>query len=173
MNDKALLAGWVVVERFNADGVLVERSENHNLVTQVGDQMYAERGAGIASPPASPTGIRLGTGATTGANAVDKTGTGATLATYLSGSNKAFDATYPSSALNGAARRITYKRTFAPGEATTTSAITEAVIVNDTIATDATSTSANTIARGVITGISEKDSGDTLTVTWYHDLLGA
>jgi len=102
-----------------------------------------------------------------------KTGAGAALVTYLSGSNKAFDATYPQSSLNGASRRITYKRTYAAGEATTASAITEAVIVNETIATDATSTAANTISRILVTGISAKGASDTLTATWNHDLLGA
>jgi hypothetical protein len=109
----------------------------------------------------------------TGGTAVAKTGAGAALVTYLSGSNKAFDATYPQSALNSSSRRITYKRTYAAGEATTASAITEAVIVNDTIATDATSTAANTISRILVTGISAKGASDTLTATWNHDLLGA
>ena len=48
----------------------------------------------------------------------------------------------------------------------------EAVIVNDTIATDATSTAANTISRILVTGISAKGASDTLTATWNHDLLG-
>ncbi len=135
--------------------------------------MYVERGGGISSPPAAPTGMRLGSGATSGGNAVAKTGAGAALTTYLSGSNKAFDSTYPQSSLNGASRRITYKRTYAAGEATTASPITEAVIVNDTIATDATSTAANTISRIAVTGISSKGSTDVLVATWSHDWLGS
>jgi hypothetical protein len=166
--DKSRIADNVIVERHDKDGNLIERFEGHNLVTQVGDQLYAERGAGIASPPALPTGMKLGTGST----AVAKTGAGAALVTYLSGSDFAFDATYPQSSLNGSSRRITYKRTYAAGQATTASAITEAVIVNDTIA-DATSTAANTIARVLISGISSKAATDTLTITWNHDLLGA
>lgn len=162
--------GSWVIERHDEHGNLIERGEGRNLVTQVGDQMYYERGGGISSPPAAPTGMRLGTGANTGANAPSKTSTGAALATYLSGSNKAFDATYPQSALNGASRRITYKVTYGAGVATTTSAITEAVIVNDTIATDATSTAANTIARVAVTGVSSKGSSDVLTITWNNDL---
>jgi hypothetical protein len=113
--------------------------------------------------------MKLGTGGT----AVAKTGAGAALVTYLSGSNKAFDATFPQSALNGSSRRITYKRTYAAGEATTASAITEAVIVNDTISNDSTSTAANTMSRILVTGISAKGASDTLTATWNHDLLGA
>ena len=163
-------ASHVVVERFGENGELVERFEGHNIVTQVGDQVYGERGAGVSGAPAAPTGFKLGTGST----ATAKTGAGAALVTYLSGSNKTFDATYPLSAVKLAAtapattydaRKITYKRTYAPGEATTASPITEAVIVNDTIGTDATSTAANTLHRVLITGVSAKAAGDTLTVT--------
>jgi len=67
----------------------------------------------------------------------------------------------------------TYKRTYAAGEATTASAITEAVIVNDTIATDATSAAAATISRVLLTGIGSKGASDTLTITWTHTILGA
>lgn len=168
-NDNNVIVGHLVIERRDEAGNLIEHFEGSNLVTQVGDQVYGERGGGVSGAPAAPTGMRLGTGST----AVAKTGAGAALVTYLSGSNKAFDATYPQSALNGSSRRITYKRTYAAGEATTASAITEAVIVNDTIATDATSTAANTVSRILVTGISAKGASDTLTATWTHDLLGA
>lgn len=161
--------GTLILERFDEDGELLERFEGRNLVTQTGDQLYGERGAGIAGAVAVPTGMKLGAGST----AVAKTGAGAALVTYLAGSNKAFDATYPQSSLNGASRRITYKRTYAAGEATTASPITEAVIVNETIANDDTSTAAETISRILVTGISAKGASDTLTATWYHDLLGA
>lgn len=167
--DRSGIKGTLIIERHGEDGELLERFEGSNLVTQVGDQMYGERGGGLGSPPAAPTGMKLGTGGTAAA----KTGAGAALVTYLSTSNKAFDATYPQSALNGASRRIIYKRTYAAGEATTASAITEAVIVNDTIGTDATSVAANTISRILVTGISAKGASDTLTATWNHDLLGA
>ena len=167
--DHAGLTGFVTVELRGPDGELKGYFEGHNLVTQVGDQYYGERAAGIASPPAQITGMKLGTGST----AVAKTGAGAALVTYLSGSNKALDGGFPTSALNGSSRRIQWKRTYAAGEATTASAITEAVLVNDTIATDATSTAANTISRVLITGVGSKGASDTLTVTWNHDLLGA
>lgn len=167
--DQNAIVGHLVIERHDEHGTLLERFEGKNLVTQVGDQVYGERGGGVSGAPAAPTGMRLGAGST----AVAKTGAGAALVTYLSGSNKAFDATYPQSALNSSSRRITYKRTYAAGEATTASPITEAVIVNDTIATDATSTAANTISRILVTGISAKGASDTLTATWNHDLLGA
>lgn len=169
--DRAGLSGHVVFERFDENGVLLERATARNLITDVGDQLYAERGSGVATP-ALPTGMKLGTGST----AVDKAGAGALLTTYLSGSNKAFDATWPQSSQPGGAgtaRRIQYKRTYAAGEATTASPITEAVIVTETISSDTTSTAAETISRVLVAGISSKGASDTLTVTWNHDLLGA
>jgi hypothetical protein len=68
---------------------------------------------------------------------------------------------------------VSYKRTYAAGEATSASAITECVIVTDSISTDATSTAANTISRVLLTGIGSKGASDTLTITWTHTILGA
>lgn len=168
MDDTGIIRGTLTIEVRNADGTLDQRFEGHNVVTQVGEQMYGERGAGVTSPPAAPTGMRLGTGT----GIATKTGTGAALTTYLAGSNKAFDSTYPQSSLS-TSRRITYKCTYAAGAATSSNPITEAVIVNDTIATDATSSSTNTIARISVTGIDGKTSGQTLTATWNHDISGS
>jgi hypothetical protein len=165
MDSKAEIRGTVLVELFDEHGNLKYSEEVHNLVTAVGDRLYASRGAGL-STSALPTGMKLGTGST----AVAKTGAGAALVTYLAGSNKAFDATFPSEA-GGV---VTYKRTYAPGEATSASTpITEVVIVTDTIATDATSAAAATISRAILSGIASKQAGDTLTVTWTHTILGA
>jgi hypothetical protein len=158
------ILGHVLVELFDKDGNLKGRCEASNLITAVGDRLYASRGAGLTTS-AVPTGMKLGAGST----AVAKTGAGAALVTYLAGSNKAFDATFPSEA----AGVVTYKRTYAAGEATTASPITEAVIVTDTIATDATSTAANTAARVLLTGIGSKGASDTLAITWTHTILGA
>lgn len=163
--DEAALAGYVIVELLDADGQVKARCATKNLITSAGDAVYAGRGAGVTSPAAAPTGMKLGSGST----AVAKTGAGAALVTYLSGSNKAFDATFPSIAANV----VTYKRTYAAGEATTASPITEAVIVNDTIGTDATSSAANTVARVLLTGIGSKGASDTLTITWTNTLTGS
>ena len=162
--DRGQIVGHVVAELRGPDGQLKGRCEVHNLITAVGDQLYASRGAGLTSS-ATPTGMKLGAGST----AVAKTGAGAALVTYLSGSNKAFDATFPSCAAGVAS----YKRTYAAGEATTGSPITEAVIVTDTIATDATSSAANTASRVLLAGIGSKGAADVLTITWTHTILGA
>ena len=64
----------------------------------------------MALASATPTGMKLGTGSTAPA----KSGAGAAVVTYLTGSNKAFDATFPTAV----AGVVTYKRTYAAGEAT-------------------------------------------------------
>lgn len=159
------VTGQVIVELHGPDGALKSRSVQTNLITQVGDQYYGERAAGIASPPAQVTGMKLGTGST----AVAKTGAGAALVTYLSNSHQAMDGGYPASSLASGKRRITWQATWAAGKATSGSAITEVVIVNESL-TDATSAAANTIARALISGVPSKEAGDALTVTWTHDL---
>lgn len=113
-------------------------------------------------------GMKLGAGAT----ATAKNGAGAALVTYLSNSHQAFDATFPSTSGTTGGRVITYKVTYAPGKATTASAIQEVVIFLDFLA-DATTSAANTICRALIAGIGSKAAGDTLTVTWTHTALGA
>lgn len=157
--------GFVVAELFGPDGELKNRIATHNLVTAVGDQYFAGRAALATGLPAQVTGMKLGTGSTAPA----KSGAGAALATYLAGSNKAIDSGFPT-ATGGVA---TFRRTYAAGEATTASPITEAALVTDTISTDATSTAANTIARVLLTGIGSKGASDTLTVTWAITILGA
>lgn len=166
-NSNAGITGEIHVVLTGPDGEVKAEYRGKNLVTAVGDQYYAGRAALSSGLPAQVTGFRLGTGSTAPA----KTGAGAAIVTYLSGSNKANDATFPT-ASGGV---VTWKRTYAPGEATSASAITEVVLNTDTIANDnsTTATAANTIARALISGIASKAAGDTLTVTWTHTLLGA
>jgi hypothetical protein len=76
-------------------GRLLRSGACPNLITQVGCQMYWERGAGIAGAPAVPTGMKLGTGST----APTPTGAGAALATYLANSQQGFDSGFPASTL--------------------------------------------------------------------------
>ncbi|MGW4042959.1 hypothetical protein [Streptomyces sp. NPDC004721] len=160
--------GLVRVQLIASDGAVKIDQTQANLITQIGDQYILERATGISSPPAQATGMRLGTGTT----ATAKTGGGAALATYLSGSNKAFDATFPTSSLSAPNRVITWQTTWGAGVATTASNITEAVIVNDTIATDSTATAANTLARVLLASPAPKAAGDTLTITWTWSMSG-
>jgi hypothetical protein len=154
-------------EHFAEDGSLIASGESDNIVTSTGDRMYAERGAGVVGPLAAPTGMKLGSGTT----APSKTGAGAALVTYLSDSHQAFDSV-PVVTANGSGYRVTYTTTYGAGKATTASAITEAVIVNNAL-TDATSTAANTVSRLLVSGLGSKGSTETVVFTWTHDLLGA
>jgi hypothetical protein len=166
-SDTSGIKGFVTVDlwRPDASGVLelIDHEDIENLVTQVGDQYYGERAAGLGSLGIA-TCMKLGTGTTTPA----KTGAGAGIVTYLTGSNSVFSPAV-SSSLNGSSRRITYATTWAAGTATN-SAITEAVIAITNA--NSTSAAADCIARVTFTA-KDKQALDTLTITWHHDLLGA
>ena len=170
--DKSRIKGHVVVEvtRPNPETgtpEVVDRREIDNLVTQYGDQFYGERAHGIGSHDAV-TGMRLGTGTTAPA----KTGAGAAIVTHITGSNKALNGTYPQSSLESGARRITFQSTWDPGEATN-SAIAEVALTNLTPIGTGAGTAGDTLARVVFSPTINKQAGDTLTVTWSHDILGA
>lgn len=142
--------------------------EFDNLITQVGDQYYGERAAGIASPPGQVTGMRLGTGST----AVAKTGAGAAIVTYTTASQVAISGGFPTSALNSSSRRIQWQSLWAAGVATV-SGLNEVVITNESPITNVAGTAANTISRALLSPVVNKGASDTLTITWNHDLLGA
>lgn len=167
MLNTSTLKGFVTIDlwRPNADGKLelIEHEETENLITQVGDQYYGERAAGLGTLGVA-TCMKLGTGVT----AVAKTGAGAGIVTYITGSNSVFSPAV-SSSLNGSSRRITYATTYAAGVATN-AAITEAVIAITNA--NSTSVAADCIARVVFTA-KDKQAADSLTITWSHDLLGA
>lgn len=164
LDDKAGLHGTVTAVLRGPDGRIKARCVVRNLITSVGDQYYAGRAALSSGLPAQVTGMKLGTGST----AVAKTGAGAALVTYLSNSHQADDGTYPT-ATGGV---VTHRVTYAAGKATSASAITEVVLVTDTLA-DATSTAANTICRALLSGIGSKGASDSLQITWTHSILGA
>ena len=163
-NDNAQLNGSVVAIVRGPDGEIKQRVENCNIITQIGDQLYGERGAGIGSPPALPVGMKLGTGTT----AVAKTGAGAALVTYKTGSNIVIDGSFPTSSIPGTVRRIQYRGTWAATVATD-AALAEAVIFNDANA-NATSTAAFTISRVLLSPVVNKGAADSLEITWSHDI---
>lgn len=169
--DVAGLSGRGWWELRGDDGELRELGVFSNLITDIGDQYYMERAAGIGSPPAQVTGMQYGTGVT----APSKTGAGAAVVTYVSGSNQAIDGGFPTSSQPGGAgtaRRIQWKVTYAAGTGTA-NAIAEAVIVNQTIATNSGAPAANTISRALISPTVNKAAADSLAITWNHDGLGA
>ena len=171
--DSIGLVGYGTVELFDGDGRLSLVVPFSNLITDAGDLYIASKiitsiSPANASAPTAMSGMKLGTGTT----AVSKASTGAALVTYLSGSQKVFDSTYPQTENLGTTLGVNavYKTTWAAGTATN-SAITEAVIVNDA-ASNATSTAANTCSRTVFSAIN-KGASDTLAITWKHKSLGA
>ena len=167
------IVGYGVAVVTGPDGEVKQIEPFANLVTDKGDEYYAKKAITGISPanataPTAANGMKLGTGTT----AASKSSTGAALVSYISGSNVAFDSTYPQAGAVGtdAGWNATYQTTWAAGTATN-SAITEVVIVNDQAA-NATTTAANTISRAVLTAIN-KAAGDSLTITWNHKFLGA
>lgn len=166
INDGVIAEGKVEWVLRGPDGKVKDRGTAFNTITAVGDRRLAEAGGGVASPPAAPNGMKLGSGSTAPA----KTGAAAALGTYLANSHVAVAA--PTSSAQGAVRRLTFTGTWAAGKATTAGAINECVLVNDYAAgTDATSAEANTLARVLLTpAIGSKGAADTLTVTWTWDI---
>lgn len=165
--------GNLLIQLIGPDGNIKDERRADNLITDAGDLYYAGKAIASVAPasPSAPTamsGMKLGTGTTAAA----KSGAGAALVTYITGSNNPFDASFPATQNLGAGLGVNgqYKTTWAAGDVTN-SAITEAVIVNDA-ATDATSTAANTSHRVVFTAIN-KTASDTLVITWNAKFLGA
>lgn len=149
----------------------LEHGEFTNLITNVGDEYYAERAAGIASPPAQVTGMQLGTGTT----AVAKNGAGGAIVTLVANSLVAIDGGFPTSnnTQSGAvACRIQWKTTWAAGTATATG-IAEVALVNQSTGTQTAAPAAATISRALLSPTVNKGASDTLAITWNHDLLGA
>lgn len=167
--DRCAILGHGVAELYGPDGVLKDRVEFRNLVTQVGDQWYVEQAHGLGSWNAI-AGMKLGTSATPAA----KTGAAAFIGTgsYITGSAQPLDGA-PVSSLSGSSRRITMVTTFAAGEGTS-STINEVAIVVEATLTDAGNADATTtIARAVFASTINKGASDVLIVTWRHDFLGA
>ena len=169
---ESAFTGSVLIQLIDEDGNVKDERRGGNLITDAGALYYAGKAITGISPanPAAPTamsGMKLGTGTTAAA----KSGAGAALVPYISGSNNPFDASFPATQNLGAGLGVNgqYKTTWAAGDVTNT-AITEAVIVNDA-ATDLTSSAANTTHRIVFTAIN-KLSTDTLVITWNAKFLG-
>jgi hypothetical protein len=167
------LVGYGVAHLLDGDGKTKTLVPFANLITDAGDAYVAAQiiaGVAPAAPPA-PTranGMKLGTGTTE----VAKASTGAALVSYVSGSNAAFDSGYPQTANLGSGNGVNavYKCSWAAGTATAND-ISEVVIVNDA-ATDATSATANTYARALLTPL-DKGAEDSLEITWNWKALGA
>ena len=148
-------------------GRLKARGISANLITQYGDQWYGERAWAVGSNNVV-TGMRLGTGTTTAA----KTGAGAAIVTYVTGSAHSIDGGYPTSSLVSGARAMTVVSTWAPGAATA-NGIAEAVLTNEAGPSDSAGNAGNTVSRALLDTVRNKAAGDTLALTWTHTLQGS
>jgi len=149
------------------DGKVKFEERGSNLVTDYGDEFLATRAYDNAVNIV--TGMKLGTGSTAAA----KNGAGATLVTYISGSQEALDAAATDASLGaGAGHRVQYVCTWAAGDVTN-SAIREVTLTNQTALADDTGSAGVTVARFVFSSAIDKQAGDSLEVTWNIDILGA
>jgi hypothetical protein len=166
-NESTTLRGHGLAVVRNSLGEVTQEVSFNNLVTQVGDQYFGDRGAGIGSI-AAITGMQLGTGSTTPA----KTGAGAATVTLVAASLVALTGGFPASSLSGSSRRIQYQVLWGAGTATATG-INEVILTNQATGTQTAVVAANCIARALLSPVVNKGASDTLTVTWNIDLLGA
>lgn len=169
LEDRGGIRGEVTLECFDEDGNLRWSHTTKNLITTIGDNYYAAMAMALVSPAntAQPTKVscmKLGSVASPATDA--KTGTGAGIETYVSGSNNAFDATYPQVSSNV----ITYRTTWSAGDATNSTLSNVAICFTNA---DSTSAAADCIARAVISPTRNKQAGDTLVASWTHTFLGA
>lgn len=169
------LRGYGWAELRGEDGELKELVAFKNLITNKGDQYYAERAAGIGSPPGQVTGMQLGTGGATAAVKTSGAGGGAMIVTLVANSLVAIDGGFPSS--NGlqsgaVACTIQWKTTWPAGTATA-NGINEAVITNQSTGTQTVAPVSAVISRAVLGTTVNKGASDSFAITWSHNVLGA
>lgn len=165
MKEKSGLSGEIVLTCYSEDGSVNWVEVVKNLITDIGDQYYAQRAVAAVAPTAladatKVTCMKLGTGTT----AVAKNGAGAGIVTYVTGSNATFGST------SRTTNAIVYNASWAPGVATN-AALGEIVIAVTNA--DSTSVAADCIARALISPTRNKQASDTLTAAWTHTFLGA
>ena len=140
-----------------------------NLVTDVGDGHISKR---IIEGDTEDivTGMKLGNDSAT---AAAKNGAGSGMVEYITGSEELLDAS-PTEATKGAGAgwRSTFICTWIAGDVTDND-VAEVCLTNQTALADNTSAVADTIARFVFGSPIDKQSGDSLEVTWQIDVLGA
>lgn len=164
-NDLIEVHGELHVVLAGPDGKIKYDQLIENIVTSIGNRYYAERAAGVAGSPAAVTGMQLGTGSTAPAT----TGAGAAIVTLVAASLVALTGTPTASAGAGTSRRVQYVASWGAGVATA-SGIAEVALVNQATGTQTVAPAAATIARALVTPVVNKGAGDTLTITWTHDI---
>ena len=149
------------------DGEVKYHEIGENLVTDYGDEHIANRLFDDTFDIV--TGMRLGTGVTAAA----KSGAGAAIVTYETGSNEDLDAAATVSDLGGGSgHRTIHVCTWIAGDVTE-AALAEVVLSDETALTDVAGVVGDTVARFVFAATIDKQAGDQLVVTWNIDFLGA
>ena len=169
VKSKFAIGGNVVVELFGLDGKLKYREVGENLVTDYGDEHVGERMYDDTFDIV--TGMRLGDQVAPAA--ASKSGTGAALQAYLTGSNEALDAVPIGVQIAGPSGwRVPHICTWDAGDITDP-AISEVVLTDETPLTDVAGVAGDTVARFIFASTIDKQAGDSLVVTWNVDFLGA
>lgn len=164
--DQATISGHGTAVLTGPDGEVKGEVKFVNIITQEGNRYYAERGAGVAGAPAAATGMQLGTSTTAPAT----TGAGAAIVTLVAASLVALTGTPTGGAgATGTSRRAQYVATWAAGTATNAS-LAEVVLVNQSTGTQTAAPASATISRALLSPTIDKQAGDTLTLTWNHDI---
>lgn len=159
--------GQIIVELFDKDGNLKQRSVADNLVTDKGDAFFAAlaRGGSLGT-----FGMKLGTATTTPSKVYNNAGAYIASGDYISGSAAAMASTYPK---QGASVNIAqYQAAWTAGVATNATINRVALVDNTTDAAEADGTHTWAIALLPDRPIN-KGSNDTLQVTWNITFLGA
>lgn len=163
------IVGFVEARLFGPDGKLKQLEQGYNLVTDYGDEHVGERMA--LDSQDIVTGMRLGDQSTPAA--ASKAGAGAALQSYITGSQEALDASAIGSDKGaGLGWRQAHVSTWIAGDVTN-AAITEVVLTDETALTDTSGVVGDTVARFIFGSPIDKQSGDSLEVTWNIDFLGA
>lgn len=165
--------GYGVAHLTDGDGRTLNLVPFGNLITDAGDLYVAGKIIAAIAPqsPSAPTaanGMKLGTST----SAATKAGSTSFIVTYISGSNLAFDATYPQTANLGTTLGVNsiYRTTWAAGTATSTT-INEVAIVNDQ-ATNTLGAAASTYSRAILSSTVNKGASDSLAITYNWKSLG-
>jgi len=141
-----------------------------NIVTNVGDEYYAKRGAGQASPTpnfaAAPAGLRLGSGTTAPAKTNDN------VVTFITGTGKNATSGYPQANDQSAentgkgVKVVTYRYDYTREDFNHASVAEGAIVANITGTTTA-------LTRFLFAAPFAKTADNTLTVFVNHQMLGS
>jgi hypothetical protein len=162
--DRMTYRGHVRVILTGPDGKIKQIEEIHNLVTSNGDNVFTAANA-VGGTAQTTYAMKMGTATTT----PSKTGAGSFVAVgdYVTGSAEACDGGTPTAAANV----LTFTRTYAGGQGTSTTLNRISIVTNTTNAGEANAN--GTLAIALFANTIPKGASDTLAITWTITFLGA